>query len=70
MKTENLSKVIVQEAYRFQFEKMTLWEEKLRLVIKPKPDWCPTWLYQWAINLVLKQERETTQGKMMPGGPR
>lgn len=58
----DLGLVIHEQAYKFQFEKMTLWEETLRLYIKPKPKWCPMFLYAWAVHLVYIQSRENTQG--------
>jgi hypothetical protein len=55
MKQTNLGKVITEQVYRFQFEKMTLWEEHLRLHLKPKPKWCPVFVWKWLVKKMLYQ---------------
>lgn len=58
MKKQNLGKVITQQAYKFQFEKMTMWEEHIKLFLKPKPRWIPSFVWGWMIRLMLQQKTE------------
>lgn len=54
---KNVDPALAEAAFKFQYEKTTIWEETLRLTIAPRPRWCPVWLFQWAIKLVLRQEK-------------
>lgn len=56
MENKKLEKIIAEQAYKFQFEKMTLWEEHLRLLIRPRPPWMPTFFYNWMVRQILRQE--------------
>lgn len=56
MENKKLEKIIAEQAYKFQFEKMTLWEEHLRLLIRPKARWMPGFFYRWMVRQTLRQE--------------
>lgn len=49
--------VLVNQARRFVFEGAALWEEQLRLVLRPRPWWCLPFIYALAVRLVLRQEQ-------------
>ena len=63
---QHLGKVITEQAYRFQFEKMTMWEEHLRLHLKPKPPWCPGFFWEWMVKQILHQEIDVKTGDLVP----
>lgn len=56
MNSKALAEILAEEAYRFQFEKMTLWEERLRLILRPKPRWVPLFVWRWMVQSVVYQE--------------
>lgn len=60
-KKDDLVTVLAELCVKFQHQKATLWEERLRLVLKPRPAHCPLWLYTWALNLVLRQEQKAIE---------
>ena len=53
-----LGKVIEELTYKIQMDKASIWEEKLKLHMKPKPSWMPTSLWAKIVNLVLIQSVE------------
>lgn len=49
---------LAKAAFKFQYEKTTIWEETLRLTIAVRPWWCPKFFFEWAVRLVLRQEAQ------------
>lgn len=50
------SKELAAQARVFAMEGANLWEEKLRLIVRERPRWCPQLVFNLAVRLVLKQE--------------
>lgn len=48
--------VLIEQARKFRFEGVALWEEQLALVVNPCPKWCPGFVYRAAIRLLVRQE--------------
>ena len=48
--------VLIEQARKFRFEGVVLWEEQLALVVNHCPRWCPGFVYRAAIRLLVKQE--------------
>lgn len=48
---------LLTQARTFAMEGTKLWEDKLALVVNPKPKWCPFILYALSVRLVIKQEK-------------
>ena len=46
---------------------MKLWEERLQLWIRPRPNWMPSATWNWIIGLVLNQHHFINQEKAMGG---
>jgi hypothetical protein len=51
-------KVIEEYVSRVTLNEKLIWEEKLRLHIKPKPSWCPEKLWQKLVVMVVHQTSE------------
>ena len=49
---------LAEQARVFALEGARLWEEKLSLVVKACPRWCPHFVYAAAVRLVIKQEKD------------
>ena len=58
-----LGKVLEELVVRFQAEKRTLWEEKVRLHLKPRPQWLPEWAWRRMVRTVLVQSVEGSRGR-------
>ncbi len=52
------SQELLTQARAFAMEGAKLWEDKLKLVIQPKPRWCPQFVYALAVRLVIRQESD------------
>lgn len=50
--------VIEELAHKNWLRESEEWEKKLRLHIKPKPEWCPSPLWKKLVNLVVIQTTE------------
>lgn len=50
-----LGSIVTELTYKMAHEKATLWEERLRLHVKPKPAWMPDSLWQKIVGMVLVQ---------------
>jgi len=48
---------------------LKLWEERLQLWIRPKPDWIPKHIWQWLISLILVQ-RHTINPALLNASPK
>lgn len=59
---DNLGTVLSEKVFKltsdFGNTKATLWEETLRLHLKPKPNWCPDRLWAKLVNLVITQSSQ------------
>lgn len=58
---KDLGKVIEELLYKATYGpegENTIWEHKLRLHLKPKPNWCPDKLWAKLVSLVLVQSKQ------------
>lgn len=53
-----IGEVIDELVHKAVIEKAVIWEDHLRLHIKPKPAWCPDRLWAKLLNLVLIQSTQ------------
>ena len=63
MPTESLGKVLDELHIKISAEHSKgrlVWEEKLRLHLRPKPKWCPDGLWAKIVGLVVVQSIERT----------
>lgn len=52
---QKLGEVIDEYVHKVTIDKAIIWEEHLRLHIKPRPKWCPENLWRKLVALVLIQ---------------
>ena len=59
---DDLGTVLSEKVFKlsgdFGTHKATIWEETLRLHLKPKPAWCPDRLWAKLVNLVITQSTQ------------
>jgi hypothetical protein len=53
-----MDKLITELTYKITHEKGVLWEERLKLYMKPKPNWMPDRVWAKIVGLVLYQTIE------------
>lgn len=56
--TECLGKVLDEVVFKFSHEQSVIWEERLRLHLRPRPYWMPKRLWCVIVNLVVLQSSE------------
>lgn len=56
---DNMGKVIDELHYKITDGRATVWETKLRLHLKPKPDFIPQRLWAKIVNLVVVQSDQS-----------
>lgn len=57
---ENNEYVIDEITFKMMHEKYRLWEEKLKLHLKPKPKWLPIKIWSKLVNLVVFESSQKT----------
>ncbi len=55
---KDIGTLVDELTYKVIHEKASLWEEKLKLYIKPKPTWMPMTIYKLLLDLVFIQTIE------------
>jgi hypothetical protein len=58
-----LGKVLDELVVKFQAHKRTLWEDRMRLHLKPKPRFIPEWAWRRMVRAVLVQSVEGSRGR-------
>jgi len=53
-----LGEVIDEYVHKVDFQGKLIWEEHLRLHLKPRPKWCPEKLWIRLVNLVITQSSQ------------